>query len=173
MPVRDLEWYARPRLGWRVLSNRGANGIDGVTSTALGVAAVGAGPTVALMGDLAFLHDTNGLLVPRGAARRLDCTLVVVDNDGGGIFSFLPQAGQVGTERFERLLGTPQGVDIPALADVYGISATRVQADDDVGPAVRECLAAGGVRLVHVRTDRRRNVDVHAELHAAVAASLA
>ncbi|MDP9071914.1 MAG: 2-succinyl-5-enolpyruvyl-6-hydroxy-3-cyclohexene-1-carboxylate synthase, partial [Actinomycetota bacterium] len=172
MPVRDLEWYARPRTGLRVLSNRGANGIDGVTSTALGVAAAGHGPTAAILGDLAFLHDTNGLLVPRGAAEELRCTLVVVDNDGGGIFSFLPQATQVSPERFERLLGTPQGVDLPALAGVHGIPATTASTAADVAPEVGASLAAGGVRLVHVRTDRHRNVAVHDELHAAVAAAL-
>ena len=172
MPVRDVEWYARPRSGLRVVSNRGANGIDGVTSTALGVAAAGPGPTVGLVGDLAFLHDTNALLVPRGAAEDLQCTVVVVDNDGGGIFSFLPQARHVAPERFEQLLGTPQGVDLARLAAVYGVSTAEVSTADQLGPAVTDCLAAGDVRLVHVRTDRARNVEVHDELHAAVAAAL-
>lgn len=169
MPVRDVEWYARPRPGVRVLANRGANGIDGVTSTALGVAAAWPGPTAALLGDLAFLHDSNGLLVPRGTAAGVDCTLVVVDNDGGGIFSFLPQAAQLPAARFERLFATPHGVDLGALAAVHGLPTTGVTAAADLAPAVSAALAAGGVRLVHVRTDRAANVAVHAELELAVA----
>ena len=172
MPVRDVEWYSAPRLGLRVVSNRGANGIDGVTSTALGVASAADGPTIAVVGDLAFLHDAGGLLAPRGAAARLDCVLMVVDNDGGGIFSFLPQATELASDRFERLLGTPQGVDLAALAAVYGIPSPAVGAAAEVAPAVEGCLAAGGVQMVHVRTDRSANVAVHEELHAAVAAAL-
>ena len=173
MPVRDVEWYAAPRTGLRVLSNRGANGIDGVTSTVLGVAAHGGGPTVGLLGDLAFLHDASGLLAARGVTGEgLDCTLVVVDNDGGGIFSFLPQAVTLAPDRFERLLGTPQGVDLAALAGVYGIPAVPVATAADVAPAVEKSLAGGGVRIVHVRTDRQANVGVHDELHAAVAAAV-
>jgi 2-succinyl-5-enolpyruvyl-6-hydroxy-3-cyclohexene-1-carboxylate synthase len=125
-----------------------------------------------LVGDLAFLHDASGLLVPRWAAGRLDCTLVVVDNDGGGIFSFLPQAEQLAAERFERLLGTPQGLDLAAVAGVYGVTAVPVTTAADLGPAVEKSVAGGGVRIVHVRTDRRANVAVHEELHAAVEAAV-
>jgi 2-succinyl-5-enolpyruvyl-6-hydroxy-3-cyclohexene-1-carboxylate synthase len=170
MPVRDVEWYAAPRPGVRVLANRGANGIDGVTSTAVGVA-LGAGtPTALLTGDIAFVHDTNGLL---GVTRRpVDLTIVVVDNDGGGIFSFLPQADALPSARFEALFGTPHGVDLAALAAVHGIPCTDIGAAADVGPAVAEAMAAGGVRLVRAPTERDANVKIHDELHAAVRAAL-
>jgi len=171
MPVRDVEWYGAPRRRLAVMANRGANGIDGVTSTAVGVALGSAGPTVALVGDVAFLHDTNGLLGLAG--RGVDLTLVVVDNDGGGIFSFLPQRRTVGERRFEQLFGTPHGVDLGALAAVHGLPVDRPSKAGEVGPAVTEAVAAGGARLVLVRTDRDANVAVHEELEAAVGAALA
>jgi 2-succinyl-5-enolpyruvyl-6-hydroxy-3-cyclohexene-1-carboxylate synthase len=166
MPIRDVEWFGHPSSTVRVLANRGANGIDGIVSTALGCA-VG-GPVVALVGDLAFLHDAGGLL---GAAARglRSCVFVEVDNGGGGIFSFLPQASALPGERFEQLFGTPQSVDLVALAAVHGVPGTVVDRSADVLPAVQAARDAGGVQLVVVRTDRVANVTVHDELHAAVA----
>src|SRR6185437_7240391 len=100
MPVRDLEWYAPPTAAPpEVLANRGVNGIDGVTSTALGVAAAGDGPVVAVLGDLAFLHDVSGLVQVGRGPMEGSCTLLVVDNGGGGIFNFLPQATAVDEAR--------------------------------------------------------------------------
>ena len=146
------------------------NGIDGFVSTVLGIAAGSERrATVALIGDLCFLHDTNGLL---GAADRgVDATFVVVDNGGGGIFSFLPQAEL--PEHFETLFGTPQPVDLAALAAVHGIPVAEVDAADDLVPAVQTAIDAGGVRVVRVRTDRDANVARHREVWAAVANSLA
>ncbi|MCU1370825.1 MAG: 2-succinyl-5-enolpyruvyl-6-hydroxy-3-cyclohexene-carboxylate synthase [Ilumatobacteraceae bacterium] len=173
MPVRDLEWYAPARDGLRVLANRGANGIDGVVSTAVGVALAARGtgaPTVVLVGDVAFLHDTNALL---GLAdRAVDLTVVVVDNDGGGIFSFLAQADALDAPRFEQLYGTPHGVDLATLAAAHGLMTVSPAGADDVGAAVLASIGAGGSRIVRVRTDRAVNVAVHDQVHAAVAAAL-
>jgi 2-succinyl-5-enolpyruvyl-6-hydroxy-3-cyclohexene-1-carboxylate synthase len=165
MPVRDVEWYAAPRDGVRFLANRGANGIDGVVSTAVGVALAESAPTTLLIGDIAFLHDTNGLL---GLAdRSVDLTIVVVDNDGGGIFSFLPQAAEVAAERFEQLFGTPHGVNPSAVAAAHGLPTAEL-----TDLAMLPSLLGRGPRVVHVRTDRVENVAVHRAIHDAVAAAL-
>jgi 2-succinyl-5-enolpyruvyl-6-hydroxy-3-cyclohexene-1-carboxylate synthase len=170
MPVRDLEAFAGS-VPDQVFANRGVNGIDGLVSTVLGVAAGGRGPAVGLLGDLAFLHDAGGLL--GAAGRGLDATFVVVDNRGGGIFSFLPQAA-LPPERFELLFGTPPAADVTAVAAAYGIPAERVERAGDVAPAVAGALAGGGVRVVVVPTgDRTANVDRHRQAWAAVAEALA
>jgi 2-succinyl-5-enolpyruvyl-6-hydroxy-3-cyclohexene-1-carboxylate synthase len=178
MPVRDLEAFAGqvPR---RVFANRGVNGIDGLVSTVLGVAAgsragsaePGGRPVVGLLGDLAFLHDAGGLLGAPG--RGLDSVFVVVDNGGGGIFSFLPQAG-LPSERFELLFGTPPEADVMAVAQAYGVAAERVELASSVGPAVERALGAEGVRVIVVPTgDRTTNVDRHRQAWAAVAEAIA
>jgi 2-succinyl-5-enolpyruvyl-6-hydroxy-3-cyclohexene-1-carboxylate synthase len=168
MPVRDVEAFARPRAGIRFLANRGVSGIDGFVSSTLGAAAVSDSPTVALLGDLCLLHDANGLL---GAADRgIDATFVVLDNDGGGIFSFLPQAAL--PEHFELLFGTPHGVDLTALAAMHELPADRIEKAGEVAPALEAAIAAGGVRFVIVPTDRDDNVVRHREAWAAVAAAL-
>ncbi len=174
MPVRDLEWFAAPRSSLRVLANRGANGIDGVVSTAVGVALAARGSgaaTAVLVGDVALLHDSNALL---GLADRgVDLTIVVVDNDGGGIFSFLPQAGVLAAERFEQLFGTPHGVDLSVLAAAHGLVTVKPEGAGDVIDALRASIGAGGSRVVRIQTDRAANVEVHDELYEAVAAALA
>jgi len=168
MPVRDVEWYAAPRHGLVVHANRGANGIDGVISTAVGVALAG-GPTALLIGDVAFLHDTNGLL---GVDRRgIDLCIVVVDNDGGGIFSFLPQASTLEPAAFEELFGTPHGVDLGALAHAHGLPVLDAADDAAVGVAVAAALATGGVHVVRVRTSRAGNVIDHERVNAAALAA--
>jgi 2-succinyl-5-enolpyruvyl-6-hydroxy-3-cyclohexene-1-carboxylate synthase len=149
------------------VANRGANGIDGVISTAVGVALAG-GPTVALVGDLAFLHDTNALL---GAAQReVSLTVVVVDNDGGGIFSFLPQAAELSGDEFEQLFGTPHGLDLMAVARAHGVDAAEVTSLADLRAAVAE--PARGIRVRVVRTDRQANVAAHQRLYDLVAEAL-
>ncbi len=168
MPVRDVESFAAPRTGLRVLANRGVNGIDGFVSTVLGAASAASGPTVALVGDLCFLHDANGLLGARD--RGIDATFVVVDNDGGGIFSFLPQADL--PDHFEQLFGTPHGIDLAALASVHGIPVDEVANAADLVPAIDAAVDSVGVRVVLVRTDRATNVTRHREVWAAVAAAI-
>lgn len=163
MPVRDLEWFGGARA--RAHSNRGANGIDGVVSTALGRAAEGT-PSIVLLGDLAFVHDSNALIAL--AQRRVDLRIVVVDNDGGGIFSFLPQATELDHERFEQLFGTPLALDVVALATSYGLDARTVQTADELV----EQLQVPGPWVCCVPSDRDHNVQVHAALHAAVVDAL-
>ena len=170
MPVRDLEWFATPRPDVTVHANRGANGIDGIVSTATGIALAAAGPTALLTGDLALLHDTNGLL---GLARRdVNLTIVVIDNGGGGIFSFLPQHEQLDPATFEALFTTPQHVDLAALAATYGLPPTMVHRADDLTRAVRDATARHGVDVIIATTDRPSNVAVHQELNAAALAAL-
>ena len=166
MPVRDVEWFGAAGFT-RVDSNRGANGIDGVIATAVGVAAGTDEPTVCLLGDVAFCHDQSALTAL--AARQLPLTIVVVDNDGGGIFSFLPQATALSTERFEQLFGTPHGTDIVGLARAHGLGARTVETAADLVAAVgdREC------RVVRVVSSRDANVGHHDALYAAVAVALA
>lgn len=169
MPVRDLDLVMAPREDLRVVGNRGVSGIDGFVSTALGVAATSAGATVALAGDLSFLHDRNGLLAALDL-ERVQLTVVVVDNDGGGIFSLLPPAAYSGS--FERMFGTPHGLDLADVARTHRLPYERVDRAADVHDAVHRAVAAGGIRMLHVRTDRADNADLHRRLQAAVARAL-
>jgi len=161
LPVRALEWCMAPRDDLRVLANRGANGIDGFVSTVAGVAATAAS-VVGLCGDLCFLHDVNGLL---GFGAKPAPTLVVIDNDGGGIFSYLPQEE---LPEFEQLFGTPHGLDLVEVARAHGATAARVDALDELPAA----LAAGDARVLVVPVDRAKSVARHRELWSAVAAAL-
>ncbi len=166
LPVRALEWCMAPRAELRVLANRGANGIDGFVSTVLGVAGAGAdaGPVVGLCGDLCFLHDTNGLL---GAGRGTPATFVVVDNDGGGIFSYLPQHE---LPEFEALFATPQSVDVVEVARAHGVTADRVGLSD-----LPKLVADGAesTRVLVVDVDPATARDQHGRLWTAVAAAVA
>lgn len=160
MPVRDVEWFGPNRRDIRVLANRGANGIDGLVATATGVALTGA-PTTLLIGDVAFLHDASSLTAL--ARRPIDLTIVIVDNDGGGIFSFLPQASSVAPATFETLFGTPHGTDLAALCQAHGIEAHPWP-----GPTPGSEQATG-VRAVIATTERAANVQVHDAINRAVA----
>ncbi|MFN2388289.1 MAG: 2-succinyl-5-enolpyruvyl-6-hydroxy-3-cyclohexene-1-carboxylic-acid synthase [Actinomycetota bacterium] len=160
MPVRDLDSFMEPRTALRIFANRGVNGIDGFVSTTLGIAASSGRPTFSLVGDLAFLYDQNGLLYPDRA--RLDVTFVVLNNDGGGIFSFLEQAG---VSDFERVFGTPHGIDLGRVAAVYGCGFDRLERISDL-PGL---LGAGaGPRIIEATTTREGNVATHDRIWAAV-----
>jgi 2-succinyl-5-enolpyruvyl-6-hydroxy-3-cyclohexene-1-carboxylate synthase len=169
MPVRDIESFAAARGdGPRVLCNRGANGIDGTVSSAFGAAAVTAGPIVLLIGDVALAHDIGGLL----ATRRLGLaiTVVLLDNDGGGIFEFLPIAGA--RDVFEEHVATPHGLDFAHAAALYGCAFTDVADLAGLRAALERALAGDVTTIVRVRSDRAANLALHRELSAAVAATL-
>ena len=149
MPVRDLEWHgAKVADPPRVFANRGANGIDGVVSTALGVAS--GARAVGLLGDLAFLHDAGALADGLGEHGGT-CVLVVVDNGGGGIFSFLPQRASLPLPEFERLFATPPRADVESVALGYGAAAGVVESIEALEGAVRAGLASPGVTVVVAR----------------------
>ena len=162
MPIRDVEWFGTVTPTAIVHSNRGTNGIDGVISTAVGVAAATGQPTVVLVGDVACLHDSNGVLGLMG--RDVDLKIVVTNNDGGSIFSFLPQASLVSTETFELLYGTPHGVRFDLLAAAHGIPFVSVSCADDL----RASLSMPGTRMIEAPFVRHSNVEMHDRLNAAV-----
>ena len=173
MPVRDLDAFGvGDARNLRVMANRGANGIDGVMSTALGAAAAaretGGGPLVLVIGDLALYHDMNGLLAAK--LHALDVTVVVINNDGGGIFSFLPQAAQ--PAHFEQLFGTPHGLEFEPVAALYGARYHRADDRTALKRAVATGVAGGGLHIVELHTNRARNVVLHREAWAAVADAL-
>jgi 2-succinyl-5-enolpyruvyl-6-hydroxy-3-cyclohexene-1-carboxylate synthase len=170
MPVRDVETFFAARAdGPRVLSNRGANGIDGMVSTAFGAAAAAPhGPVVLLTGDVALAHDIGGLL----AATRLKVKLaiVVIDNDGGGIFAFLPVSGE-GADYVEHV-ATPHGLDTAKIAELYGLGHERAEDVEGFRAALTRALAADRTTIVAVRTDRDANVALHRQVWEAVAGSV-
>ena len=165
LPVRDIDFNLFPRADIRVLTSRGASGIDGTTSAAIGAALAHDGPSFALIGDLTFLHDASGLaLGPREP--RPDLCLIVVNNDGGGIFSTLEQAAFPGS--FERLFGTPHGAGLHHLAAAFGLPYQRLEQPGDLTKA----LPGSGLRVIEARTEREAGAALRARLRAAAAAAI-
>jgi 2-succinyl-5-enolpyruvyl-6-hydroxy-3-cyclohexene-1-carboxylate synthase len=169
LPVRDLDRHLGPRPDLRVLASRGASGIDGMISSAIGAAlahqSAGGGPAAALLGDLAAVHDAAGLML--GPDEPVpDLCLIIVNNDGGGIFSTLEQAAFPGP--FERVFGTPHGADFAALAAAAGLPYTRLTSAADV-PTV---LAGSGLRLAELRTDRAGGTALRAAVSQACSAAI-
>ncbi len=173
LPIRDLDHHMAPRDGVRVLATRGASGIDGTASAAIGAAlahqAAGGGPAFALIGDLAFLHDAPGLITGPGEPVP-DLCLVVVNNDGGGIFSLLEQAAFGGPSGpFERVFGTPHGADLRHLAAAAGLPYIRLEHPDDLAGA----LTGTGLRVVEARTTREAGTALRARLRETCGAAAA
>jgi 2-succinyl-5-enolpyruvyl-6-hydroxy-3-cyclohexene-1-carboxylate synthase len=174
MPVRDIETFWPVRADPpRVLCNRGANGIDGTISSAFGAAAAGQGPVVLLIGDVALAHDIGGLL----AARRLELklTTVLLNNDGGGIFDFLPvsrAAMAQADDIYTRHVATPTGLDFANAAALYGLSHERVKDMPGFRIALEQALAGPGSAIVEIRTERAANVELHERIWAAVSSTL-
>lgn len=171
MPVRDVDAFLEPRPnGPRVVAHRGTNGIDGVVSAAAGVAAGSQAPVVLLAGDLALLHDIGGLL---GAARAgIDLTVVVPNNDGGGIFSFLPIAGAIPPATFDRFFLTPHGTDLAAVMAGLGIGHRRATDPGELCDALALSKAAGGIGVIEIPVDAAANVAQHRHVEQAVQAAL-
>lgn len=168
MPVRDLDtFFGRSRTRLRTMANRGANGIDGVVSSALGAASTG--PVVLVVGDLSFYHDLNGLLPAK--LYSISVTVVVVNNNGGGIFSFLPQATMV--DDFEALFGTPLGLDYERMVTGYGGHFQRIEEAAAFGQAVRSAQRRGGLNVIEVMSQRTLNRELHRQLWKAVEEDLA
>lgn len=166
MPIRDQEAFL-PASSTDVsfLSNRGANGIDGLISSGIGAAHAGGRPTTIVTGDLGFLHDIGGLAALRDVSTPV--RIVVIDNDGGGIFHFLPQESALGSDEFEGLLGTPRGVDVAKAAALFDLPHRRLESLDELPDAL-----SAGTGLIEVETDRRVNVEAHRQLAARVAETL-
>ncbi|TKJ16532.1 2-succinyl-5-enolpyruvyl-6-hydroxy-3-cyclohexene-1-carboxylic-acid synthase [Blastococcus sp. CCUG 61487] len=167
-PIRDVDRLAAPRADLTVLANRGVAGIDGTMSTAIGAALGHGGPAVALMGDLTFLHDLTGLLTGEGEPVP-DLTVVVPDNDGGGIFAQLEPGEDRYAADYRRVFGTPHGRDLVAVARGLGWAASLVTTPDEL----RDAVVLGGPRVVVMRTDQRAEAQLARELRAAAAAALA
>ncbi|PLR79418.1 2-succinyl-5-enolpyruvyl-6-hydroxy-3-cyclohexene-1-carboxylic-acid synthase [Bacillus sp. V3-13] len=160
MPIRDLDtFFHNSEKSIRIMANRGINGIDGVISTALGAAAI-AGPVYLVVGDLTFFHDLNGLLAAK--LYGLNIKILLINNNGGGIFSFLPQAAE--PEHFELLFGTPIGLDFEHAVKMYHGTFERISNWDGFSLAFRRNMEDDGLSVIEIPTARDRNVSEHREL---------
>jgi 2-succinyl-5-enolpyruvyl-6-hydroxy-3-cyclohexene-1-carboxylate synthase len=166
MPIRDQEAFLPAgEADALFLCNRGANGIDGLVSSGIGAAHAGGRPTTVVTGDLGLLHDLGGLAALRDV--QTPVRIVVVDNGGGGIFDFLPQAEALEADELEALLRTPREVDAGKAADLFGLPHRRLESLDDLPAAL-----AAGTGLIEIPVDREANVDLHRRLAAAVATAI-
>ena len=167
MPIRDQEAFLpSTATDASFLCNRGANGIDGLISSGIGAAGATGKPTTIVSGDLGLLHDIGGLAALRDVSTPV--RIVVIDNDGGGIFHFLPQEQALGSAEFESLLGTPRGVSVAKAAALFDLPHRKLESLDQLPEAL-----AAGTGLIEVKTDRTINATLHQQLTNRVHAALA
>ena len=156
MSIRDMDYFwATGRSQAMVYGNRGTNGIDGTVSTALGLSTNGK-PTVMVTGDLSFFHDLNGLAI--GKPHGMTLTIILHNNDGGGIFQYLPQKG---TDDFDYLFNTPQGIDYSGLATMYGLDYVKVATNAELERAMQQYIGAEGIHLIEVPTSKEGSRELH------------
>ena len=161
MPIRNVDsFFFQTSKEIRILSNRGANGIDGLISTAAGVSAASETPTILALGDLSFFHDMNGFLAAK--MYQLNLLVLVVNNDGGGIFSYLPQSAE--EKHFEELFGTPHGLSFDHTAALYGATYKKPKNWEEVYEAVGEWVAQPDFRIIEVCTNRSYDVKKYREV---------
>lgn len=169
MAVRDLDtFFMRTDKNISLLANRGVSGIEGLISSALGVAAVSEQRVTLLVGDLAFYHDLNGLLI--GKQYELDLTILLMNNNGGGIFSFLPQANE--PKYFEKLFGTPLNIDFKHVVTMYQGAYRKVVDVDELKKELQESYQRHGLTVIEVQTDREENMRWHRQIWQAIAGDL-
>ncbi|KYC84858.1 2-succinyl-5-enolpyruvyl-6-hydroxy-3-cyclohexene-1-carboxylic-acid synthase [Heyndrickxia sporothermodurans] len=168
MPIRDVDTFFHfNQQNIRVLANRGANGIDGVVSSALGASLYGE-PLFLLIGDLSFFHDLNGLLAAK--MHQLNITIIVINNNGGGIFSFLPQSNE--PKHFEALFGTPTDIDFEYAVKMYSGRYSKVRNWDEFHHSMNEAITLKGLNVIEVPTNRNANVDIHRKMWKRVSAEI-
>ena len=156
MSIRDMDYFwASGRSQAMVYGNRGTNGIDGTVSTALGLSTNGK-PTVMVTGDLSFFHDLNGLAI--GKTHGMNLTIILHNNDGGGIFQYLPQKG---TDDFDYLFNTPQGINYSGLATMYGLDYVKVTNNEELERAMQQYIGAEGIHLIEVPTSKEGSRELH------------
>jgi len=156
MSIRDMDYFwATGRSQAMVCGNRGTNGIDGTVSTALGLSTNGK-PTVMVTGDLSFFHDMNGLAI--GKTHGMNLTIILHNNDGGGIFQYLPQKG---TDDFDYLFNTPQGIDYSGLATMYGLDYVKVTTNAELEQAMQQYIGTEGIHLIEVPTSKESSRELH------------
>jgi 2-succinyl-5-enolpyruvyl-6-hydroxy-3-cyclohexene-1-carboxylate synthase len=161
MPIRDVDtFFGHTNKEITIMANRGASGIDGIVSTALGASVDAKQPTFLLIGDLSFYHDLNGLLAAK--MNNLDLTILLINNDGGGIFSFLPQSNE--EKHFETLYGTAIGLDFSKVVDMYNGSYQKVESWEELHTSLHSTKSRKGLKVIEIPTDRKTRVKVHREL---------
>ncbi|TCL46516.1 2-succinyl-5-enolpyruvyl-6-hydroxy-3-cyclohexene-1-carboxylate synthase [Thermolongibacillus altinsuensis] len=160
MPIRDADtFFMTNDKNIRILANRGANGIDGVVSSALGASVVSE-PLVLVIGDLSFYHDLNGLLAAK--LQSLNATIIVLNNNGGGIFSFLPQASE--PKHFEKLFGTPTDLQFEHVVRMYDGQYEKVETWEQFRTAVVQATSSEGLHVIEIPSSREENVKIHRNL---------